>query len=60
MPKYKNASGQDLIVPALGGRLVVAGAVVDFPDEAVEGLEGQEVNWLPADEKKSAPEKENS
>lgn len=52
MPKsFKNVSGRDVIVPALGGRLVIAGAEVEFEDDAAAGLEGQEVNWLPAEKK---------
>lgn len=53
MPKsFKNVSGKDLIVPALGGRLVIAGQEVEFPDEAVPGLKGQDENWLPAEKSK--------
>lgn len=56
MPRFKNVSGHDVIVPVLGGRLVIAGAEVEFPDEAVAGLEGQEVNWLPAEKKSTKKE----
>lgn len=57
MAKFKNVSGRDVIVPALGGRLVIDGATVEFGDEHVAGLEGQETNWLPVDTK--AHTKEN-
>lgn len=57
MPKhYKNVSGQDLIVPALGGRLVVAGAEVEFDDESAKGLKGQDVNWQPVEKKSTKKE----
>ena len=49
-PKVKNVSGVDLIVPALGGRLVVAGAVVEVPADAVYGFTCQTPNWEPADD----------
>lgn len=52
MAKFKNVSGVDLIVPALGGRLVISGAEVEFDDEAAEGLKGQDVNWQPVKTKK--------
>jgi len=45
MAKVKNVSGSDLLVPWLGGRLVLAGAVVDVPDEDVESYTCQESNW---------------
>lgn len=49
MGKVKNVSKQDVHVPALGGRLVVKGAVVEVPDEAVYGFTCQTTNWAPAD-----------
>lgn len=54
MAKVKNISGRDLIVPALGGRLVVAGAVVEVPDDAVYGFTCQGPNWEPADDETQA------
>lgn len=50
MPKIKNVSGRDLIVPALGGRLVIAGQVVEVADGDVYGFTCQAPNWEPADE----------
>lgn len=47
MAKVKNVSGVDLVVPAHGG-LVMAGQVIDVPDEAVYGLTCQSI-WKPAD-----------
>lgn len=49
MAKIKNVSGEDLLVPVLGGRLVVAGAVVEVPDELVESFTCQKPNWAAAD-----------
>lgn len=49
MGKVKNVSKQDRNVPALGGRLVVKGAVIEVPDEAVYGFTCQTDNWSPAD-----------
>ena len=48
MPKIKNVSGDDLIVPWLGDRLVLAGAVVEVPEEDVYAST-QTVLWAPAD-----------
>ena len=45
MAKVKNVSGEDRIV---GGRLVLAGAVLEVPDEDVESYTCQESNWQPA------------
>lgn len=49
MAKIKNVSGNDLIVPSLGGRLVLAGQVVEVPDEDVYAFTQQYPNWQPAD-----------
>jgi hypothetical protein len=49
MAKIKNVSGEDLLVPGLGGRLVIAGAVVEVPDEVAESYTCQPPNWAPAD-----------
>jgi hypothetical protein len=48
MAKIKNVSGEDRLVPSLGGRLVIAGAVVDVPTEDVYAYTCQEPNWAPA------------
>lgn len=45
MAQIKNVSGVDRTVPGLGGRLVLAGQVVDVPDEEVESYTSQEPNW---------------
>ena len=55
--KVKNVSSLgDLAVPALN-LIVLAGAVVDVPDEAGASLLEQPENWQPADGKaaKAAP-----
>ena len=51
MAKVKNVSGEDRIV---GGRLVLAGAVLEVPDEDVESYTCQEVNWQSAKPSKAA------
>ena len=53
MAKIKNVSGDDRTVPVLGGRLVLAGQVVEVPDELAESFTCQEVNWQSVDEKKT-------
>lgn len=49
MAKIRNVSGNDLIVPSLAGRLVLAGQVVDVDDSDVYGFTQQTTNWEPAD-----------
>lgn len=49
MAKVKNVSGEDRTVPALGHRLVTAGASVDVEAEQVYGFTCQEALWAPAD-----------
>lgn len=44
--KVKNVSGSDR---TLDGRIVVAGQVIEVPEDAVYGLTCQEPNWKPAD-----------
>ena len=51
MARIKNTSGQDRLVPWLGGRLVVAGAVVEVPAEDVTAYTQQVGTWAPADDK---------
>jgi hypothetical protein len=46
MAKIRNISGEDRTIEA--GRLVLAGAVIDVPDEAVYGFTQQSL-WDPAD-----------
>jgi hypothetical protein len=48
--KIRNVSGNDLVVPSLGGRLVLAGQIVDVDDDAVYGFTQQAPNWEPADD----------
>lgn len=50
MAKIRNVSGNDLVVPSLGGRLVLAGQIVDVDDDAVYGFTQQAPNWEPADD----------
>lgn len=47
MVKIKNVSGSDRTVPGLGGRLILAGAVVDVPEAEAESYLCQEANWAP-------------
>lgn len=50
MAKVKNISGEDRIVPELGGLLVFAGQVIEVPDERAEGYVCQQATWAPGDE----------
>ena len=50
MAKVKNISGEDRTVPGLGGRLVLAGQVVEVPDDEVYAYTQQTSTWAPADE----------
>lgn len=52
MAKVKNVSGEDRTVPELGGRLVLAGEVVEVPDERADAYTCQESNWAVASTKK--------
>lgn len=49
MAKIRNVSGNDLIVPSLAGRLVVAGQVVEVEAADVHAFTIQASNWAPAD-----------
>lgn len=49
MAKVKNISGEDLEIPSMGGRLVVAGQVIEVDADAVYGLTCQPATWEPAD-----------
>lgn len=51
MAKVKNVSGEDRIVQ---GRLVLAGAVLDVPDEDVKSYTCQESNWQAVKPSKAA------
>lgn len=48
MARIKNVSGEDLTVPGLGGRLVLAGQIVDVLDDDAEAYTCQTVNWAVA------------
>lgn len=48
MTKLKNISGEDRTVPALASRLVLAGQVVEVPDEDVDAYTCQETIWAKA------------
>ena len=51
MAKIRNTSGQDVEVPALG-RMVLAGQVIEVPDEQVEGFThpgAPSELWAPSD-----------
>lgn len=49
MARIKNISGEDREVPALNGRLVLAGQVVDVPAEDVYAFTQQTEVWAPSD-----------
>jgi hypothetical protein len=48
MARIKNVSGDDLIVPSLGDRLVLEGQIVEVPDEDAYSFT-QTTNWEPTD-----------
>ena len=48
MAKIRNVSGQDLLVPWLGNRLVFAGQVVDVEDAHPYTVQAS--TWAPADD----------
>lgn len=52
--KIKNVSGEDRLVPSLGGRLVLADAVVEVPVADVYAYTCQESNWAPASKEAQA------
>lgn len=56
MPKIKNVSGVDRIVPQPGGgsRLVMAGQVIEVPTGETFSYTQQEPTWGPADEDATA------
>lgn len=43
--KIRNVSGYDLLVPALGGRLVIAGSAVEVPDDEAASYTCQTGTW---------------
>lgn len=47
--KIRNVSGEDRTVPSLGGRLVLAGAVVDVPLDDLYAYTCQTTVWQPHD-----------
>jgi hypothetical protein len=52
MAKIRNTSGEDLEVPSLG-RMVLAGQVIEVPDDAVEGFThpgAPSQLWAPSDQ----------
>lgn len=53
MAKIKNTFGEDRIVPWLGDRLVLAGQVVDVPDDDVYAYT-QQSGWAPFDDQAKA------
>lgn len=53
MAKIKNVSGEDRIVPALGHRLVLAGQVIEVPDDAAESYTCQVPTWEAVKEPKA-------
>lgn len=48
MPKVKNISSEPLIVPALGGRMVLPGQVVEVGESDVYGFTCQTETWAPS------------
>jgi hypothetical protein len=57
MAKVKNISGGDLTVPWLGGRLVLAGQVVEVPDDDTYAYTQQTSTWEPNDAKAKSAHK---
>jgi hypothetical protein len=57
MAKVKNISGGDLTVPWLGGRLVLAGQVVEVPDGDTYAYTQQTSTWEPNDAKAKSAHK---
>lgn len=49
MAKVKNISGDDRVVPAADGRLVLAGTLLEVPVEDVYAYTCQETIWAPGD-----------
>jgi len=49
MPKIRNASGEDRILPWLGGRLVLDGQIVEVDADDVYAYT-QQTAWTPADD----------
>lgn len=49
MPTIKNVSGEDRIVPALGGRFVKAGQQIEVAEDQVYGFTQQTDVWAPVD-----------
>lgn len=50
MSTIKNVSGQDLMLPWLNERLVLAGEVVEVPEEHVYAYTCQTETWAPVDD----------
>ena len=59
MPKYRNVSGYDLDIPAVG-RVVADDEVFDVPDAAVPGFECQPSNYTAVDGPRRKADKENA
>lgn len=60
MAKFKNVSGEDLIVGPLGGRLVIAGQVVEIPDPLASDLKWDLPFWEPQAKKKPTSGTDNN
>lgn len=58
MARLKNVSGEDLIVPGLDSRLVLAGQIVEVPDDEAEAYACQETNWKQTTKVKEAEAKD--
>ena len=52
MTRIRKVSGEDRTVSGLGGRLVLAGQVVELPNEDAPSYTCQTVNWVIAPTKK--------
>lgn len=53
MAKFKNISGEDLLSAPLNGRLVLAGQVVDVPDDLAKEYVWAAPFWEPVKESKA-------
>lgn len=52
MAKIRNTHGYDVVVPALGGRLVLDGQIVEVADDLVESFthpSAPSAGWAPSD-----------
>ena len=59
MPKFRNVSGHDLEIPAVG-RIVADDEVFDVPDDLEDGFACQPSNYAPVSDTRRKAEKESN